>query len=356
MTSADDHPESRARERRDLRLLRSVSAVPTGFLLALLLWSPACAKGGIPKGRQTDSTKESSPVSASAPAGLVTAVQGPSWLKHLGLTIPQTRFGQMGGTAPAPSTGRTEPEPGGAPSSQSLGGAIRRFMMGIRQGKAADLEEQSFVLSGADLYRLNCRSCHGPDGQGAPPEINSLIGPVQATSAALLMERMKKRGSPIDKSMAEQLAAPSEADLRERLRKGGKKMPSFEHLRGDEVEALLGYLETLAGLPPTERSRMLVPQSVARVGEHVVKGTCHICHDATGPGGGHMAMTSGIIPSLESFPRQQSVDSVIRQVQYGSSGGMMPMMGGPQMPAFPYLTKEEVAAAYFYLAHYPPKP
>lgn len=358
MTPVSNDSESRARFHSDAHLLQYVSAaVPAGLLLALLLWSPACAKGGVPTGRRNDSAKDSSRVSASPSAGLVTAVQGPSWLKHLGLTIPQTRFGQMGGTAPAPSTGRSEPEPGGAnPSSQSLGGAMGRFMMGIRQGKAADLEEQSFVLSGADLYRLNCRSCHGPDGQGAPPEINSLIGPVQATSAALLMERMKKRGSPIDKSMAEQLAAPSEADLRERLRKGGKKMPSFEHLRGDEVEALLGYLETLAGLPPTERSRMLVPQSVARVGEHLVKGTCHICHDATGPGGGHMAMRSGIIPSLESFPRQQSVDSVIRQVQYGSSGGMMPMMGGPQMPAFPYLTKEEVAAAYFYLAHYPPKP
>lgn len=346
-----------SRVRRVARLPGIVStAAPTGFLLALLLLAPGCAKGGISSGRQHDSASDSAQASASRPAGLVTAVQGPGWLKHLGLSIPQTRFGQMGGTEPAPSTGRSEPELAGEnPSSRSLGGAMGRFMMGIRQGKTVDLEEQSFALSGADLYRLNCRSCHGPAGEGAPPEINSLIGPVQATSAALLMERMKKRGSPIDKSMAEQLAGPSEGELRERLRKGGKTMPPFEHLRGDEVEALLGYLETLAGLPPTERSRMLVPQSAARVGEHLVKGTCHVCHDATGPGGGHMAMTSGIIPSLESFPRQQSVDSVVRQVQYGSSG-MMQMMGGPQMPTFPYLTKEEVAAAYFYLAKYPPKP
>lgn len=345
---------SREPVRRGARLRRIVTIVATAVsLLVLLLLSQACAKGG---GRGNDSSKGSARVPASPPAGLVTAVRGSSWLKHLGLAIPQTRFGQMGGTAPAPSTGRSEPESDGLnPSSHSLGGAMGRFMMGVRRGQNTNLEEQSFALTGADLYRLNCQSCHGPDGQGAPPEINSLIGPVQATSAALLMERMKKRGSPIDKSMAEQLAAPSEADLRERLRKGGKKMPSFEHLRGDEVEALLGYLETLAGLPPAERSRMLVPQSVARVGEHVVKGTCHICHDATGPGGGHMAMRSGIIPSLESLPGQQSVDSVVRQVQYGSSG-MTQMMGGQGMPAFPYLTKEEVAAAYFYLAHYPPKP
>jgi mono/diheme cytochrome c family protein len=325
------------------------------FGAALLLSASGCAKDGV-SGRRDASASASAPVPASSPAGPITAVQGPSWVKHLGLSISQTRLGQMGGTGTAPPTGRSEPEPGGKnPPSQSLGGAMGRFLMGFRQGKTTDLEEQSFVLGGADLYRLNCRSCHGSDGKGAPPEINSLIGPVQATSATLLMERMRSKGKPIDRSMAEQLASPSEAELRERLRKGGKTMPPFEHLRGDEVEALLGYLDTLAGLPPTERARMLVPQSAARVGEHVVKGTCHVCHDATGPGGGHMAMRSGVIPSLESLPRQQSVDSVVRQVQYGSSG-MMQMMGGPRMPTYPYLTKEEVAAGYFYLAKYPPMP
>ncbi len=262
----------------------------------------------------------------------------------------------MGGAESGPSTGRSEPElVGENSSSPSLGGAMGRFMMGVRQRKNVDLEEQSFALGGADLYRLNCRSCHGPDGVGAPPEINSLIGPVQATSPALLMERMKTMGKPIPESMAKELASGSEKDLRDRLLNGGKNMPPFKHLRGDEVEALLGYLQTLAGLPPTARSRMLVPQSVARVGEHLVKGTCHVCHDATGPGGGHMAMMTGVIPSLESFPQQQSLDSVVRQVQAGTSG-MMQSMGGSQMPALPYLTKEEVAAAYFYLAEYPPKP
>ena len=326
----------------------------TLLLLALVPSAFGCANNDV-SGRRGDSASTSTRPSASSPADLINAVQGPSWVKHLGLSIHQTRFGQMGGAGPAAATGRREPEPGGErPPSRSLGGAMGRHMMGMRQGKTTDLEEQSFVLGGADLYRLNCRSCHGPEGKGSPPEINSLLGPVQGTSAALLMERMKKRGTPIDDAMAEELAAQSQAQLRERLRKGGEKMPPFEHLRGDEVEALLGYLETLAGLPPTERSRMLVPQSAARVGEHLVKGTCHICHDATGPGGGHMAMRSGVIPSLASFPRQESVDAVVRQVQYGSSG-MMQMAVGQQMPAFPYLTAEEIAAGYFYLAQHPPK-
>lgn len=43
-------------------------------------------------------------------------------------------------------------------------------------------------------------------------------------------------------------------------------------------------LRELAGTPPGEGTGLVVPQSAARVGEHVVKGTCHVCHDATGPG------------------------------------------------------------------------
>src|ERR1035437_3112404 len=103
------------------------SGVPVLLGAALLLWAPGCAKGG-ERGRRNDSASAPTRVSASSPAGLITAVQGPSWVKHLGLSIPQTRFGQMGGTEHAPSTGRSEPEPGGEnPSSRSLGGAIRRF-------------------------------------------------------------------------------------------------------------------------------------------------------------------------------------------------------------------------------------
>jgi mono/diheme cytochrome c family protein len=95
---------------------------------------------------------------------------------------------------------------------------------------------------------------------------------------------------------------------------------------------------------------------VARVGEHLVKGTCHICHDATGPGGGRMMMMRGTIPSLASFPAEKSPDDLVRKVRYGTSGGMMAMMGGGRMPTFRYLTEEEVVAAYLYLSNDPPVP
>jgi mono/diheme cytochrome c family protein len=255
----------------------------------------------------------------------ITPVEGPSWLRNLGLHVFQTSLEQMGDGGFIPSTHRTEPRTG-----------------------------NTFVLAGADLYRINCRGCHGPEGKGAPPEINSLIGPVQGMSPAFIRQRMKARGLEADDAMVNQLATQAEGAIRQRLQKGGKKMPPFEYLDRDEVNALLAYLETLAAVPAPRLPQRLVHEAALHVGEDVVKSTCHVCHDATGPGRGGMMMMRGTIPSLASIPYEQPLSSVMRQVQYGSPPMMGMMGGGERMPALPYFTEEEIAAAYFYLANYPP--
>lgn len=325
----------------------SVLAVTSMLLILAGCEGPSSRSGG----------GETSPA-AQARDPLVTPVREESWLSRLGLTVSTTSMGQVGGSAPPAATSRREPEldeGGGGP--RGLASVLRRYMPMMRSDRraAAELLSERFELAGRDLYRLSCRSCHGPDGQGAPPEIPSLLGPVQGASPALVRRRLEDRGAEVDEELVQELASQAEADLRRRLAEGGEKMPPFPHLRGDEMEALLGWLGELAGVPPGERASLLVPQSAARVGEHVVKGTCHVCHDATGPGGGHMAMMRGIIPSLASFPVQSSLGMVVRQVQDGSSG-MMGRMGGERMPAMPYFTEEEIAAAYLYLAEYPPQP
>jgi hypothetical protein len=66
-----------------------------------------------------------------------------------------------------------------------------------------------------------------------------------------------------------------------------------------------------------------------------------------------MMMMRRVVPSLASFPEQKSVDDVVRKVLEGGTG-MMDMMGAARMPAFAYLTQPE-AAAYLYLATYPPR-
>lgn len=271
--------------------------------------------------------------------GTVTPVEGPSWLKHLGLALDESRLGQNGGTAEvSAAVGEREPD--------------------LAQGDPNEELEKRFPLSGADLYRMECRSCHGPDGRGAPPEIHSLIGPVQGTSAALIQRRMEERGASIGADMANQMAQQAEQAIRDRLEHGGKKMADFHYLRPEEVTALLSYLDELAAVPG-KRSREVVQESAAHVGEDVAKGTCHICHSATGPGGSRMqVMMRGIVPSLATLPYDHSLDAVLDQVHNGTRSGMgmgMMMMRGNRMPALPYFTDPEITAAYLYLEAYPPQ-
>jgi mono/diheme cytochrome c family protein len=314
--------------------------------------------------KQISEGKQNTHVQPTGSAGrTVTPVRGPSWIKHLGIQdIRQTSMGQMGGREPAPASRRKEP---GLAEEESVAEGSNRMSMGRMMGRifsnyrsnqneVTRLMNETFRLSGSDLYRLNCQSCHSPNGTGKQPEINSLVGPVEGTSQTFIENWGKKLGHPIESEMAQQLAADAVSTLRQRLDNGGKRMPAFRHLKGDERDALIAYLQVLAGVSSKGGGRILVTESVARVGEHLVKGTCHICHNATGSGGGHMAMMSGIIPSLASFPVEKTMQDVIRQLEQGSMP-MMAMMGGQIMPAYPYITEDEGAAAYLYLEKYPPE-
>lgn len=331
---------------------RATSTLALSLLLGAGL-ETACGQPG------ADTPGSSGPsASGGSAAHVVTPVSGESWIKHLGVSLDATRMGQLGGSSPPPETPRREPAltSGGQPSESPLRSLIRRFYeLSPGEGATQALHEP-FEVTGADLYRLDCQSCHSPDGSGAPPEINSLRGPIEGTSPTLLMRRMREQGHPIDEAFARELTAQAEQPIRDRLVHGGEKMPPFPHLEGEEVEALLGDLKQLVGAPEAEGAVLRVTESAARVGEHLVKGTCHVCHDATGPGGGHMMMMRGVIPSLASFPSEKSPDDLIRKVRFGTSGMMMGMMGGGRMPVFPYLTDEEIVAAYLYLEYYPPRP
>jgi mono/diheme cytochrome c family protein len=330
-----------------------------GIFIILAAILVLASNGNTGKSPAADHTGASGDTQHIDPADLVTPAHGPSWLKHIGIfDIRASAMGEMGGYDAPPPSPRKEPEfpvetaRSGNPMGMGMGGMMGRSYSNYRlsPSEAERLMGERFFLAGSDLFRLDCRSCHGPNGDGAPPEINSLIGPFQGTSPALLEKRMKKLGRPIGAKLAKDLAAQAEENIRQRLHNGGKKMPPFRHLDREEVNALLKYLMVHVGAPEYQGKEMLVKQSVSRVGEHLVKGTCQICHDATGPGIGRMGMMRGIIPSLASFPWEQSMQSIVWQVNLGSRM----MMGGQRMPAYPYITAEESAAAYLYLLQYPP--
>lgn len=262
----------------------------------------------------------------------ITPVEGESWLRHLGIPFVGSNMGRVGLWASPPLNASAQPSSGVGPDGE-------------------------FLLSGADLYRLNCRSCHKADGAGVPPEINSLIGPVQATSPVMIRAQMKQRGIELDAKTVNKLASQAQTALRARLENGGVKMPPFRHLTREEVKALLAYVEELAGIPGAERKQIWLSEPAARVGELLIKGTCHICHEATGPGLAISVAMPGAIPSLASLPRDRIRSEVIRKVREGLSRPM-PMMPSDrgEMPIFSELEPAEVAAAYAYLVGYPPRP
>ena len=266
----------------------------------------------------------------------VTAVTGESLLTHLNRSFGDTSMGK---------TVRLGPPPGPEADSQQT------FLPHLLQPAT-----ETVTLRGSDLYRLNCQACHGESGLGAPPEINSLISPIRATSPLLVRERMQRVGTDLSYADATKLAQESETALLERLHKGGKTMPAFPQLKESDIPPLLAYLKLLADMPGAQHEQSAVKESHVRVGEFIVKSTCHICHGAVGPNPSTQEILEGAIPPLNMLTRRKVQSEFIRKVTQGAPVlmGTPPMLYRGRMPVFYYLSEEEVADIYLYLAMYPP--
>ncbi len=306
-----------------MRRLTSSLTLLVAFLLGFEAISLAAAHKGSPK------------LASSPQSPILTPVEGPSNLDRLGLTIQTSAMGRTGEWGPPPQSPYVMP-PTDIGYFERMPGPV--------------------TLTGADLYRLNCQPCHQADGSGVPPEINAIIGPVQATSATLMERRMREMGRPISAAFARELATGSMKDLRDRLKNGGQKMPSFGYLTPAEVNALISYLDLLAGAPGTEK-QATVTEPVMRVGELLVKGTCHICHDAAGRWPDPEQLLQGSIPPIGGFTSQKSMSQVIGKVRHGAPVvmGSLRLAYRGRMPVFNYLSDDEVSAAYLYLLHYQPR-
>jgi mono/diheme cytochrome c family protein len=195
---------------------------------------------------------------------------------------------------------------------------------------------------------------------GTPPEINSVINPVRATSVAVIMARAKKTGQDMSRADAAVLATQAKVLLMERFHKGGQDMPPFPQLSEAEIRSIVAYLEQLSDVPGAERSQIAVKESTYRVGEHIVKSTCHICHSAAGSNPDPQQLLEGAIPPLSTLTTRTTLPDFIRKVTKGASI----IMGTPpfsyrdsyrgRMPVFRYLSADEAADAYLYLTLYPP--
>jgi mono/diheme cytochrome c family protein len=271
----------------------------------------------------------------------ITPVQGESWLRHLRRPFNESSMGRTWQLGPAP------PAPGQDAPQWQLNLSPAFSMPAV-------------VVHGSDLYRMNCQGCHQDSGLGAPPEINSLIDPVRATSAATIAARMKAAGREADGAMVAELAKQSNTLLMQRLHEGGKSMPP-PNLTEPEIRAVFAYLQQLAGVIGAEKKQIQLNESPNRIGEHIIKSTCHICHSAEGPNPDPQKVLDGAIPPLSSLTTRVSLSEFVRKV----TSGAPILMGTPplsyrdyyrgRMPVFSYLSQDEAAAAYFYLMRFPPR-
>ena len=277
---------------------------------------------------QTNATKHTS----------VTAVEGESWISHLHKRFGETSMGRTSDLGPAP------PRPGNeAPPWQ----------LNLSPGFPMSL----VTLNGADLFRLNCQGCHKQSGHGAPPEINSVIDPVRATSVAVITAEMKAAGREMSQSEIAAMAKEAKVMLLQRLHVGGEHMlPPV--LSETEIHSLVAYLEQLSGVPGAEKKQITVKESSYHVGEHIVKSTCHVCHNATGPNPSPQQILEGAIPPLATLTTRVGLPDFVRKVTKGAPiiMGTPPTSYRGRMSVFVYLSQDEAAAAYLYLSRYPPRP
>ena len=274
-------------------------------------------------------------------AQVVTPVSGESWLDHLGRRFGETSMGRSSGVY-----GPAAPSPSDWPQAHP------------RLPVSENFTAQPTKLYGKDLFRMKCQACHGPEGKGAPPEINSVIDPVRATSAEMYVARMKKVGMDVSMSDAQKLAKQAEGTLLKRLRAGGTDMPSPNpYLTEAEVRSLYAYLRQLAVIPGAEKHQVAVVESPLRVGEHIVKSTCHICHGSVGHNPDARQLLNGDIPPLSSLTQRVSVNEFVTKVLRGApvleGSPAIPVRG--HMPAFNFLAPDEVADVYLYLTRFPPQ-
>ena len=264
---------------------------------------------------------------------IVTPVSGPSWLHRLNIGYGESSLGR--------GAGRYGPAPGSAPPI-SVG--------------TTSVAGHPTTLSGQDLYRLNCQACHRAEGTGAPPEIKSILDLVRGSSLELLRGQLDHKETRADAATLKAQADAARTALYRRIAEGGQRMPPLAHLQKNDIDTLYTYVARLANVPDAG-PESFVNVSWARLGENLVKGTCHICHDAAGPRPNADQLLGGAIPPLSVLVAENARAGFITKARYGAPV----TMGHPsfhyrgRMPVFYYLRDEELAAAYDFLASYAPQ-
>ncbi len=302
--------------------MRAPSALHAVFVAASIASALAAAVAG----------SEAQPGRSAEPA--VTPVAGPSWLSHLNTRYRDTSLGR--------GAGRYGPAPNDVPPA--VADATVQHHPALRRA------DRRRPVTGSTARPVTGRRAPEPQGKSSRFSIRS-----EGSSVAMVSRQLQPGGKAASAAARTQ-AGQARTDLYRRIEKGGQRMPPLAHLEKAEVDVLYAYLTQLAGNPDAQR---LSARTVSwgRLGEHVVKGTCHICHDAAGPRPARDAMLQGAIPAMSVLLADNPRILFIRKVRSGApvtvAGQSFHYRG--RMPVFHYLRDEELAAAYDFLVAYPPQ-
>lgn len=188
--------------------------------------------------------------------------------------------------------------------SQSCCGSSPKTVQKDRRTRA-NIHPSTLILSGSDLYRINCASCHGLDRKGT-----NLAPSLLSVSSRWTKEKVK-----------------------EILRNGRGKMPSFGHLSPKERDALLAFLFG-------ERDkRVRVKLNLVRLGEQIVKGNCVSCHRLTRHDPRPPNVWCMEPAPLAGATKRFTKDQVFRLLEQGVC----------YMPSFRHLTRKEREAVWEFL-------
>jgi mono/diheme cytochrome c family protein len=199
--------------------------------------------------------------------------------------------------------------------------------------------DRSLFAAGRFVYQKNCQVCHGRFGEGD----GELVREWEVLPRDFTQARFKYRSTPAGK-------LPTDADLERTIRRGisGSAMPVFQHLRDEEVRAVIEYLKSFsrawkdpanhaAPVPMTRRPAWFAAEAErsrqAAAGRVLFGNLCASCHGAGGAGDGSAAVSlvdadeRPIKPADLRQPLRSGPDpeDVYRTILTGITG--TPMMG-----------------------------
>ncbi len=164
--------------------------------------------------------------------------------------------------------------------------------------------KQDTVLTGKDVYRLNCASCHGADRTGNPPYYPPLLD--------IKGELSRK-------------------EIQEIIEKGKDRMPAFPHLTPQEKSAIIAFM--------LDEKAESVEISKADLGERIFKSNCSSCHRAStnDPKPSNVRMMEPAV--LAGATKRFSKDEFFRILESGIC----------YMPSFNHFTSSEREALYVFV-------